>query len=465
MSPDSPRAECAHRLAGFALGLDLRRVPAPVIERACLHVLDALGVALAATGYAFAERSRQAIGGLAGRGDSPVIGWPDRLPMRDAAWLNGLLIHGLDYDDTHGPSIVHASASALPAVLAAGLARGVSGGHALAAYLVAMEADARIGAVDGRFQKQGFHPTGVVGAFGATLAAGRLMGLDFQGLSHAQGIVLSMASGSLQFLEDGAWTKRMHPGWAASAALQAGALAAGGFTGPAQPYEGRYGLYRTYLGYDGGEALGQRLESLGESWEMLRVGIKPYPVCHFNHAFADAALALRAEHGLVPGDIERITVRIHPEQVPVVCEPVAAKCRPRTDYEAKFSVQFVVAAALARGRFTLDELEPDVLADETVLALAARCGYEADPTSAYPQVFPGEVVIETRDGRRLAHREAVNRGADGRPLSAAEIIAKFEDNAARIMPDAAVDELRERTLNLPALDSLADLAEAFTAEP
>ncbi len=460
-----PPAQSAHRLAGFALGLDLGRVPQPVIDRACLHILDALGVALAATGYDFAERSRAAIVGLAGSGDSPVIGWPDRLPMRDAAWLNGLLIHGLDYDDTHGASIVHASASAVPAVLAAGLARGASGGQALAAYLVAIEADARIGAVDGRFQKQGFHPTGVVGAFGATLAAGRLMALDFPALNHAQGIVLSMASGSLQFLEDGAWTKRMHPGWAAAAALQAVALAGGGFTGPAKPYEGRYGLYRSYLGYDGGDALADRLESLGEAWEMLRVGVKPYPVCHFNHALADAALALRAEHGLTPADIERITLRLHPGQMPVVCDPAEAKRRPGSDYEAKFSAQFAVAAVLARGQLTLAELEPEVLADETVLALAARCHHEADPDSDYPRVFPGEVVIETRDGRRLTQREAINRGADGRPLSAAEIIAKFENNAARIMPDQAVDELRERTLNLPALDSLAELAEAFTAEP
>ncbi|MCC5860778.1 MAG: MmgE/PrpD family protein [Gammaproteobacteria bacterium] len=460
-----PRLASAHRLSGFALGLDLRRVPAPVIERACLHILDALGVALAATGYDFAERGRAATVALAGQGDSPVIGWPDRLPMRDAAWLNGLLIHGLDYDDTHGASVVHASASALPAVLAAGLACGASGGQAVAAYLVAMEADARIGSVDGRFQKQGFHPTGVVGTFGATLAAGRLLGLDFVALNHAQGIALSMASGSMQFLEDGAWTKRMHPGGAAAAALQATALARGGFTGPAQPYEGRYGLYRSYLGYDGGDALAERLESLGEEWEMLRVGVKPYPVCHFNHAPIDAALALRAGHGLTAGDIARITVRLHPDQMPVVCEPADAKRQPRGDYEAKFSVQFAVAVALVRGRLTLDELEPDALADETVLALAARCEHAADPASEYPRVFPAEVVIETRDGRRLSHREAVNRGAEGRPLSAAEIIAKFEDNAARIMPDQAVDELRERTLNLPALDSLAELAEAFTAEP
>jgi 2-methylcitrate dehydratase PrpD len=450
--------DAASRLADFALGLDPARIPDEVAERACLHILDALGVALAATMYPFARRGLAAIGSMAGAGGYPVIGRPERLALRDAAIANGFLIHGLDFDDTHGESIVHATASALPTVLAAGLSAGATGAEALAAYLAAIEADARIGSVGGAFQKRGFHPTGVVGAFGATLAAGRLWSLDADVLARAQGIVLSLAGGTLQFLEDGAWTKRMHPGWAAACGLQAAGLARGGFTGPAQAYEGRFGLYRTYLGedagHDPGAALTQRLADLGERWEMLRVGIKPYPVCHYNHAYADCVLALAAEHGLTPDHVERMVARVHADEVDVVCEPEARKRRPQSDYEAKFSVQYLMAATLVKGRFTLDELEDDVLADPEILALAQRCSYEVDPKSTFPRYFPGEVVVHTRDGRELRHAEPVNRGADERPLSRADIVAKFEDNAGRVLGKKSVRSLRDRVLDLPQLQRL-----------
>ena len=454
--------DAATALADFALGLDPSRIPDDVAERACLHILDALGVALAATAYPFARRGLAAIGSMAGAGDYPVIGRPERLAMRDAAIANGFLIHGLDFDDTHGESIVHTSASALPSVLGAGLNADASGAEALAAYLVAVEADARIGSVGGAFQKRGFHPTGVVGAFGATLAAGRLWRMDAAALAQAQGITLSLAGGTLQFLEDGAWTKRIHPGWAAACGLQAAGLARGGFTGPAQAYEGRFGLYRTYLGEDCGEhggegaggALASRLTDLGERWEMLRVGIKPYPVCHYNHAFADCVLALAAEHGLTADEVERMVARVHADEVDVVCEPEARKRRPQSDYEAKFSVQYLMAATLVKGRFTLDELEDHVLADPDIRALAERCSYELDPDSAFPRYFPGEVVVRTRDGRELRHHESVNRGADQRPLSRADILAKFEDNAGRALSRRAVRSLRDRVLDLPSLSRL-----------
>ena len=208
-------ARIAERLAGFAAGLSLDDVPGAVVERAKLHVLDAVGIGLAAARYDFGHKTLTALRGLAGEGEHPVIGMPARLPLRDAALMNGFLIHGLDYDDTHVGGVIHATASAVPTVLAAGRRHGASGREALAAYLAAVEASARLAAAaKGGFHRLGFHPTGIVGAFGAALAAGRLAGLTEAQLAHAQGIALSMASGSLQFLDDGAWTKRMHPGWA-----------------------------------------------------------------------------------------------------------------------------------------------------------------------------------------------------------------------------------------------------------
>jgi 2-methylcitrate dehydratase PrpD len=450
----------AETLAGFAIGFDIASVPAPVIQYAKLCIADAIGIGLASTSYEFAEHSAAGLVQLAGRGDHPIVGMPHRLPVRDAALLNGLLIHGLDYDDTHPASIIHCSASAVPLILAAAPHHNATGAQALSAYLIAVEADARIGQVaDGQFQKVGFHPTGSVGIFGATLAAGYLAGLDPDQLAHAQGIALSMAAGSLEFLEDGAWTKRMHPGWAASSAITAAAMAGSGFIAPLKSYEGRFGLFNIYLQDRAIKDLATCTEKLGEDWEMMRIAIKPYPVCHFNHAFIDAALALRVAHSLTPADIDTITVRIHENQSQVVCEPQAAKRRPQSDYDAKFSVHYAVATALAKGRFTLDELDDDALADQDTLALCDRVNWETDPDSAFPRYYSGELVINTTDGRTLRHREAVNRGADARPLSEADVRDKFLSNARRAFSADRAERLWAAVMQL---DSAADIS-AITA--
>ena len=194
----------------------------------------------------FATRYTQATYALSeGQGERAVIGMAKRLAQRDAALLNGVLCHGLDYDDTHMTGIIHLTVSVLPTVLSLAGQRGASGADMLAAYIAGVETGARIAsATRGGLHAHGFHPTAVVGAFASTLAAGRLLGLDAAQLVHAQGVALSMASGSLQFIEDGAWTKRMHPGWAAQAAITAATFAANGIQAPQAPYEGRYGFYR-----------------------------------------------------------------------------------------------------------------------------------------------------------------------------------------------------------------------------
>lgn len=445
-------------LARFASGLRHEDIPANVIERAKLHVLDCIGIGFASTGFEFGQRTLNALAGLAGEGPYPVLGTPLGLPLRDALLANGTLIHGLDFDDTHSGAVVHASASAVPVMLGVGQRERASGREALAAYLVAVEASSRIGqAAKNGFHLRGFHPTGLVGAFGATLATGRLSGMSLAQLAHAQGIVLSMSSGSLEFLEDGAWTKRMHPGWAASSAATACALARSGFAGPKRAYEGRFGLFNAYVGAQHPADPGMCVAALGETWEMLNVAMKPYPACHFNHAFADAALELRRQHAFALEDIESITARIGAGQTAVVCEPEASKRRPKSAYEAQFSVHYIIATALVRGCFTLTELEEEALADPRVLALAQKTGYEIDPDSAFPRYYSGEVVLRLKDGRELRHRESQNRGSDARPLAVDEIVAKFHGNAGRVMSRSRAEGVVEAVLALdraPSLDTL-----------
>ncbi len=457
----TPTALISQTLARFAAGLRYEDIPARVVERAKLHVLDCIGIGLASSGFEFGQRTINALVGLAGEGPYPVLGTPLGLPLRDALLVNGTLIHGLDFDDTHSGGVIHASASAVPVLLGVGQRENASGREALAAYLVGVETASRIGqAARNGFHQRGFHPTGLVGAFGATLAAGRLSGMTAGQLEHAQGIALSMASGSLEFLEDGAWTKRMHPGWAASSAVTACALARSGFIGPQRAYEGRYGLFGAYVGAGHSIDLALCTAGLGETWEMLNVAMKPYPACHFNHAFADAALELRRTHAFALEDIAAITARIGAGQTQVVCEPEANKRRPQNAYDAQFSVHYIIACALVHGRFTLAELEDEALGDPRTFDLMQKTGYEVDPESAFPRYYSGEVVVRLKDGRELRHREAQNRGSDARPLTADEIVAKFRGNAERAMSAARAERVVEAVLGLDGAVSLRALLDA-----
>ena len=450
-------------MAEFATNSEFGALPPEVIDYALLCIADSVGIAFASHQFSFAESGIGAMQALGSTGTCSVIGGEQLLSSRDAAFLNGLLVHGLDYDDTHSESIIHCSASALPMALAQGYTHGASGPEALMAYIVAVEASARLGQVaDGMFQKNGYHPTGLVSIFGCVLGAGRLAKLSRLQTIRAQGIALSMASGSMQFLEDGAWTKRMHPGDSASNAIMAAALAANDFQGPADAYQGRYGLYPVYL-------RGQEVNTepvtreLGHHWELLNIAIKPYPVCHFNHACIDSVVSLMQQHNLHPGDIREVTALLHENQFDVVCKPAEKKRIPTSDYEAKFSIQYCIAAAAVRGEFGLAELEPDALNDTKILALAQCVNFEHCERSQFPEYFSGGVRIKTSKGEVLEHYEPVNRGAAGRALSTAEVRQKFNANMLTSTNQSQADEIWQAIMALPSAYTLEGLNHILSA--
>lgn len=439
----------AQKLASFASGLSHDAVPVATRDRARHLILDAVGIALASTQFDFSHRTLAALREL-GDGPFDVIGYGARLSLRDAVTMNGFLIHALDYDDTHTRGVIHATASCFPTALGMAVATGASGSELLTAYVAGMEVATRLASVaKGGFHQTGFHPTGLIGAFACALIAGKLKGLTPKQLVSAQGITLSLASGSLEFLQDGAWTKRLHPGWAGAVGITAAALARNGFFGPKAAYEGRFGLYASHLG-PLAEAcdLGLATEGLGEVWEVTQVAVKPLPACHFTHACADAAMALRAEHGLTPDQIDRVRALIPAEVVKTVCEPVHHKKKPQNSYDAQFSIPFAVASGLVHGRFGLAELEPEALANPQTLDLAEKVDYEIDPNSAFPKYYSGEVIVKLKDGRELGHREHVNRGASDRPLSEEEIVAKFMENAATALSVEAAQRVQEAVLGM-----------------
>jgi 2-methylcitrate dehydratase PrpD len=393
---------------------------------------------------------------LAGPGPRGVIGSANRLPLRDAAVVNGALLHGLDYDDTHAAGIIHLTVGVFPAAFGVAAHTGASGAALLAAYIAGVEAGARLASVaKGGFHQLGFHPTGLVGAFAASLAAGHLLKLSHARLAAAQGIALSFASGNLQFIDDGSWTKRLHPGWAAACGITAAWLAQDDIPAPREAYEGRFGLYRTHLSAEAFAAADFSLATagLGSTWEIDNVAVKPFPACHLLHGCADAAIALHRQ-GI---DVERIrSIRaLVPEgAVKAVCEPLAAKRRPKSDYDAKFSVPYAVASGLTRGRLGLAEFLPAAYTEPRIERLMDKVDYAIDRDTTFPRHYSGEVQVTLDDGRTLGNRVGVNRGNPERPLTNAEIEAKFFENAALTLSEGAARQIRDRVLGMEQFGAL-----------
>jgi len=446
----------ARGLAEFAAGMQLSDIPPEVRERGRLHILDGLGLGLASTRHDFATSALAGIAALsAGDDRCTMIGQTLRAAPRDAALVNGILIHGLDFDDTHQQAIVHPTAACLPAALAVAEERGMSGEALLVAYCIGMEAAIRIGAaVQGGFHHTGFHATGIVAHFASALAAGRLLGLAPEALVAAQGIAASTASGVQVFLEEGAWTKRFHPGWAAVGGITAATLAQHEFRGPSRAYEGRFGLFETHLQGDGHELAPSFLtEALGERWMMVDTALKPYPVCHFIHGAADAALS--AHEAIAGSSIAEVEIRLPADTMPIVAEPQDAKRAATTEYEAKFSAHYVVGICLLKGAFTLADLTDDALADPAVKALMPKTTCVIDHESAFPTYFSGGVRVRLEDGRVIDRHVRVNSGAGERMMDLDAVSAKFHANADPVLGHERSAALREKVLDLESSSARA----------
>jgi 2-methylcitrate dehydratase PrpD len=416
----------SRQVAQFVASRTYEDIPSAVRERAKLVTLDAIGNAFAASRYPFAPVALSALSSL-GSGDSTVIGTAATLALRDAVVMNGILVHGLDYDDTYLPGSVHLSASCVPVVLGMGAHARASGCDMLMATVLGLEISARIAAAaKGGFVNAGFHATGIAGVFGSTVAAGRLMKLDAAQHTLAQGVALSVTSGTLQPLQEGSWTKRLHPGWAGASGITAAAFARAGYVGPAQAYEGHFGLYTCFLGEHKAGAQPQAVvEGLGDIWEFTRTSIKLFPACHQLHAFMNCAICDAA--------------------VPLVCEPLASKLKPSSSYSAQFSLPYSVACALARGKFGLNEIEAPSYTDGELLKLANKVSYEIDPNPGFPKSRSGEVIVKMKDGRELRWRDNI---LPDEPASAESIVEKFMRNTDGILLRARAEQMRDTVLEL-----------------
>jgi len=444
-------------------GLRLEAIPPEVSEKTKLILLDTLGIALASSTMDFGGMVLEVARTLGGTADSRLIGSPHKVAAANAVLANGTLAHGLDYDDTLEGAIVHTGCCGAITALAVGEAVGASGRGVLEAAVAGIEVMCKVGlAAPGRFHARGFHPTALCSTFGAAAAAGKLYDLEFSQWVSAFGICGSQSSGIIEYLADGTWTKRLHPGWSAHGGIIAVLLAQQGFRGPASVFEGRHGFYRAFGG-DNGYHL-EKLGELGRTWEIPRIAFKSYPCGSISHPYMDCALKLRQKYSIRPQDIEEVVCRTAEGPVHRLWEPLKEKQQPSSSYGAKFSLPYSIAAILVRGRAGLEEFSDAAIHDAEILSLAKRVRYELDPALDYPRHFSGHVKIKLRNGAVLEENQPYPRGGLESPLPPSEIEEKFRANAGMTLPQKKVERIIATVRRLEDLAKIEELSDLLSRD-
>lgn len=449
----------AEWLVDFCLSLAWSTLEEPVRARSRELVLDHLGVVLAAVGADSSRALYAALEGVPATGEATVPGGPACSPEW-AALANGTLAHTLELDDCTRESSLHPGVTVIPAALAAAEAADADAATFFEGVVGGYEVAMRVGAAlnPGSAYRRGFHPTGVAGVFGAAMAVGRILGLSRPHLVSALGIAGTMASGSLEYLSTGAWTKRLNAGWAAHAGFMAARLAAAGFVGPSTILEGPLGVLRAYSDRPAPELLAV---DPGDPPSIMRVALKPFACCRYAHGVIDAMLALRSEEGLVPDAVTGIELGILSIATDLVAEPIDRKRAPSSIVDAQFSAPFAAAVALVHGNAGLDEFTVDTLGDERVRQLMAvtDCFTDDALDDAFPASMPAIVRVATADGRRLERRVDFPSGEPENPLPGARVLERFGRHARTLLePESALD-LGTALLNLSGSERIRSVIE------
>jgi len=445
----------AEVFAEWASGLEAEAIPAAARVVAAHALLDVAGLCIAAreTDYI-----RAALAAWDGEGACTALGHGRGLDPAGAALINGTAAHGEDFDDSFEGTPVHASAVILPAVLAAAERYGRSGADALRGYVVGSELMCRLALVaPTAIHRAGFHPTAVIGALGAAAGVGAALRLTSPQLTSALGIAGSMASGIIEYLAEGTWTKRLHPGWAAQAGLRAALLGRAGFLGPRTVLEGEHGFFHAFGVPEIAPDFRFVTDGLGADWQMPKIAFKPYACGTMLHPFIDCAIRL-AREGVAAAEVAEVICRVGEGTVHRLWEPLAEKRKPTTPYSAKFSGPFAIALGLIEGAAGLEQFTAAKVRDPGLLALAAKVRYEIDPDNEYPRNYTGDVRVVLRDGSLREARQPHLRGGVREPLGRAAITAKFQANAAYGgWPESRIRDLEAWCERLFEQDDLGEL--------
>jgi 2-methylcitrate dehydratase PrpD len=425
MTSELSKTSVAETLAGKIVALKAEGLPAATTRKCEDLLIDVVGLCVTARNEDYIA---SALAGWDDDGACTVIGHQRMLTASGAAFVNGTAAHGEDFDDTFEGGPVHAGAVVVPAVLAACEQHNPDGRMALIGIAVGTEVLCRLSLVVPKaVHKAGFHPTAIFGAMGAAAGVGAALGLNTKQIVDALGIAGSMAGGIIEYLAEGAWTKRLHAGWAAQSGIRAALLARQGFVGPRTVFEGVHGLFHGFAHTTDGnyEAL---TGDFGTSWVTDTLAFKPYPCGTMAQPYIDCARRLAAR-GIKAEDIDAIVCEVAEGTVHRLWEPLADKQRPRNGYAAKFAVPYLLATGFVHGGVGLGAFTETAIRDPQVLALAANVKFVIDPDNPYPNNYPGHVRVTLTDGSVIEERQPYLRGGAQEPLTRQDVTDKFLLNA------------------------------------
>jgi 2-methylcitrate dehydratase PrpD len=416
-----PDVAVAEQLVDRILALDPARLPASLRARCEDLAVDVLGLCVTARNEDYVTATLAACDD---DGPCTAIGHARTLSAAGAALVNGTAAHGEDFDDTFEGGPVHAGAVIVPAVLAACERHHPDGPSALLGIAVGVETMCRLSLLAPKLvHKAGFHPTAVFGTLAAAAGVGAALRLDRRQMIDALGIAGSMASGIIEYLAEGAWTKRMHAGWSAQSGIRAALMARHGFSGPRTVLEGTHGFLHAFAHKtDGPYAL--LTGDFGARWVTETLAFKLYPCGTMTHPYIDCARRL-GTRGIKAADLREMVCEVGEGTVHRLWEPLADKQRPPNGYAGKFSTPYCVAAGFVHGNVGLDSFTDAAVQDAAVREVAAKVRYVVDPHNPYPNNFTGHIRAVMRDGTEIEERQPHIRGGVHEPLSRADIEEKF----------------------------------------
>lgn len=420
----SSDATVSEKFAGFLAALQPSDIPDDVVRVSTLDLVDACGLCVAArkTDY-----MKQVLQSCEASGICTAIGHRQGLDASGAALANGVAIHGEDFDDTLEGAPIRVGAMVIPAVLALAERHGVDGKRTLLGIAAGLEAVCRLNHVAaGHMHPAGFHPVGVIGTLGAVAGAGTALGLDRSRMAAAFGIAASFSSGIIEYLTDGAWTKRLHPGWAAQSGLKAALLARTGFFAPRTVFDGAHNFFRAFA--PTAEPDHRHLtDGLGDDWYMTRIVFKPYACGTMIHPYIDCAKRLRRDVP-DPDMIRNILCDTGAGLVHRLWEPLEAKWLPPSGYAAKFSMPFCMALGYFEDDAGLPQFDDRKVLQPHLQAFAAKINYRIDPGNEYPRNYSGHMKVTLTSGTILEYCQPHMRGGAREPLAEEEIVRKFHSN-------------------------------------
>jgi len=448
------------KFANFCEELRYEDLPHDVIKRTKLLILDTVGIIIRARHDAESTSSLvSAIERLEmSNGSCQVFSDNKSYSPSAAALLNGTLAHSLDFDDTHAEASLHSSAPILAAALAAAEMNKSSGQQLITACVVGYEIQIRLGLAGGSsaHYKKGFHPSATCGIFGATAAAGYLMGLNKDQYISAFGIALSQSAGSMQFLTDGAWTKRSHVGQAAQNGLSCAIMAAEGFKGPSKAFEGKWGYLHSYA--SGGD-MEKAIDGLGKKFETLNLGVKPYPSCRYSHAAIDGIIELKNELGFSTAELDDIDIGLSETALNIIGYPLSDKQNPKSVVDGQFSMPFCAAVTVKSGGLKWDDYK-NHLNDSDTLSLCnkIKVSPDKDAEECCPEYMSAKVKVVVK-GKKYEKFVKIPKGEPENFMEDSEFISKFRSLTEPYLSNEKIDKLTGSMLKLDQSNNINSIFE------